>query len=203
MEELIRFTESESSIYHKESINLHKSIIKSYKNKQLDIIKEYIYSYDEDFFYDFTEFFIIPFLKSHGYLVNADIKKIATNLQSWAGSHYYASINKSKDFVVTYVNEVERGDEYEWFLYCIPFDELNKACEEWAEEDFLDDSDCGNSQRSDFHTFLWQHIDLYASKSHHIWLEQNYDSDEEDDYVYRHNDGPQVYEKRKHNSELY
>lgn len=204
MEELFKFSEPDTQELYAPVLGLDKSIRESKERAKRESMKQYIHRFDESFFTDFVRYFITPFLKKHGYRTYSEEKVIVRNLKWWCAAHYYVSQNKSKALHVNYVSERERGEDYDWFLYCVPLDELSKELKYWIEDDFFDDSECGHAQRTEFHTFLWENIDLMNSESHLEWLEFTEDHEEEDDTNQRSsNDTYALYEKRKHKNELY
>jgi hypothetical protein len=120
----------------------------------------------------FVEEGLLPFLKQYGYSVGFSKKEVINYCKSWAFGHVQLALNKSKFLELSFLQTKNTGgsDEYDWYTYTIPSEDWLEFTEYWSELEFFDDTDAGESQKTDFPMFVWHILYLEGSKAHEEYL---------------------------------
>ena len=141
-------------------------------NGRQELYKEWITGLPYRWIDNFVEYGLIPFLNKRGYTVGRDIPTCIAYCKEWAFCHIllsrYGSRYKKRVFDTCF--HYGGNDEYEWYQHSISVEEWFQLCSNWANTDFLDSSDPGQSQVYDLSTFVWNMIDLENSATHTKWL---------------------------------
>lgn len=126
-----------------------------------------------------------PFLAKYGYSLNESWNQLEQYCAEWAFSHVRMQRAKHLDIQRTFMKQFHEGGEEEsdWFSFTIPYEDWETLAKDWMCPEFLDDSDVGLNQRLDLSMFVWNLVDLYASKRHFEWV-QFIESSEDDDIHY-------------------
>jgi hypothetical protein len=140
---------------------------------------------------DFVTCGLIPFLQSHGYRIGYSHSKIVAYCMNWGFAHVQAK-GISPSATVRCMQTYHAGGEAEldWYLFHISYDDWCELFNEWHTSQFLDDSDAGSAQQADFPFFVWNLLDLSASRMHTKFLQAMYDEypDEEEFGFFQAND---------------
>ena len=150
--------------------------------------KEWREQYDLYYFNNLIKDYIVPFLASHGYILNNSLittKRIEAYLWAHTWTQKYESQKE-----VTYGPTEHNGseDDYHWFLEIIDTFAWSTIFDSIEENGIFDDSFEGQMQRSDFSLFIWKQINLENSKSYiktssmrECYKDDDYDSDKVDE----------------------
>ncbi len=141
--------------------------------------------YPRGYFAQFIREGLIPFVKSHGYHINHDFPTLVNHFTEWMWSHKKVALIKEKyhrEYHIHYKNGNNHGyqDDYIWFCSAFPSDELCALLEPWSKTEFFDQSIVGQAQELDFLNFLWNNVDLHASKAHQPFYEMQDEHEDED-----------------------
>lgn len=148
--------------------NLYNALLeKEVENKR----NRWFQRYPVGYFVQFVRDGLIPFVKRHGYHLNHDFPSLVKHFTSWIWSHKKVLLIKekyNKEYYIHYQTENNHGgqEDYVWFCSMFPSDEISAFCQMWSKTEFLDNSLVGQAQEGDLLNFLWNHIDLHASKAH-------------------------------------
>jgi len=127
------------------------------------------------------------FLKRYGYVIHTT-ERVKLRLIAWAWSHVFISCSSPEKGVKLKSPEIlHNGDSEEFDYYChmIDYEEWETFMDKWQIFQWLDDSDAGFLQRSDFQYFVWSLLNLSNSPSHHRWCDiMDYQSDDSDKDVH-------------------
>lgn len=139
---------------------------------------DWLQTFPANFFTNFMEDGLKPFLKYHGYELGFSVEKRASYCMRWAYSY-----SKNPGEEVEFTKWMHTGilEDYEWYLYKIPQEKWNEFMNNWMTLHFLDDSDIGHKQRNDMVRFIWQCIDLSNSRQYNNFLDFMYENDETDE----------------------
>jgi len=135
---------------------------------------EWISNIPEGYFVQFCTNGLFPFLKSYGYTISDSLDIVVCRLDEWAFSHVLLTTSGGirKERIFTKCNHSGGEEERHHYDYCISVEDWSNFSERWAIDRFLDlESDAGASQHVDLASFVWQLIDLHASKAHHTWVQ--------------------------------
>ncbi len=163
-----------------------KSIYNVLLEKEVDNMRDHWFRrYPRGYFAQFVREGLIPFVKRHGYHINHDFPTVVKHFTSWIWSHKKVVLIQEKyhrNYYIHYKNGNNHGyqDDYVWFCSAFPSDELSSFCQQWRKTEFFDESVVGQAQEMDFLNFLWNHIDLHASKAHQIFYEMQEENEEEE-----------------------
>ena len=147
--------------------------------------KHWFQRYPVGYFVRFVRDGLIPFVKSHGYHINHEFPTLVKHFTSWIWSHKKLSFIKEKYDKTYYmhyqsVNNHGTQDDYVWFCSMFPSDEVSIFCQTWCKTEFLDNSVVGQAQEIDLLNFIWNHIDLHASKAHADFYVMQEENDEDE-----------------------
>jgi hypothetical protein len=153
-----------------------------------ELYEEWISELPDNWIFHFVTYGLVPFLRSHGYILWYDTKQIITLCKEWAFCHillkrygsYYKNIN--------FKEYVHNGgpEELDWYHYKIPTEDWFTLCSKWSNTDFLDESDPGYSQQLDLSNFVWHLLSLDTSPSHIEWIQINTTFEHQYDDPYGH-----------------
>ena len=150
-----------------------------YKKEEEYKFNTWISEFPTNYFKQFVEDGVKPFLKKYGYVLGFSESKLISYYIRWAYSY-----SKYPGEIVEFTKWAHSGlmDDYEWYLYKISQDDWNIFMKEWEIEGFLDNSDIGYKQQNDLVTFIWQCIDLNNSKEYYRYLELFGDNEDIEEY---------------------
>lgn len=133
----------------------------------------------------FVEEGLRPLLKRNGYHVALIPQTLAKACKEWAFAHVRIQQKGSDMFDRFFMKCVHYGgeEEFDWYMYNLPFEKWDDLCQEWAAPEFLDDSDAGYAQMIDLAQFAWQTIHLDTSPSHIYWKKTIEQADQDEDYT--------------------
>lgn len=151
---------------------------RSINQKRVDWIK----GLGNNWISDFVTCGLIPFLESHGYRLGYSHSKIVAYCMNWGFAHIQAK-QLSPSATVRCMQTYHAGGEAEldWYLFHISFEDWSQLFDEWHTSYFLDDSDAGSAQRTDFPCFVWNLIDLASSHMHTKFLQAMYEEYPDED----------------------
>jgi hypothetical protein len=155
------------------------------KNKQLEYLN-WIQNFDKDFFYDFVELGLIPFLNRYGYSISLQTQTLVQFLKEWAFAFVYTQHHKSFQLYRNYTYCFHNGgmEDFDYFTFKISPDDWEDFLHQWRHTEFMDDSEAGFEQKSEFYMFAWRIIDLFSSKTYikYSQLQDEYDDLYDDNY---------------------
>lgn len=165
---------------------IRKSIYNILLEKEVENMRGHWFErYPKGYFARFVREGLIPFVKSRGYHINHDYPSLVKHFTSWIWSHKKVALIQQKyhrEYHIHYKNGNNHGyhEDYVWFCSAFPSDEISVFCQEWCKTEFLDQSPVGQAQELDLLNFLWNHIDLHASKAHQTFYEMQEENDEDE-----------------------
>jgi hypothetical protein len=141
--------------------------------KEETLYKEWISEIPRNWIQHFIKNGLIPFLNKYGYVIAYDVPTVCSFFKEWAFIHVLMKHCRNTYTSRTFLQCAHNGgsDEKDWYMFLIPSDGWFDLSKEWASNEFLDDSEAGQSQQYDLCEFVWNMIHLSSSKSHMKWLQ--------------------------------
>jgi len=133
---------------------------------------------------------IYSFLKKNGYVLvyNMDEDIMAKNLEEFCWSHEWVT-NYEPTKNIIYPRQIHDGieDDYDWFCLKIHLDDWENLFSYIKDDGFFDDSRSGTSMKYSLPYYLWQKMNLLASKTYRKYAtirdnSNDWDDNEQHDY---------------------
>ena len=150
-----------------------------YKKYQIYKYNNWLSEFPRDFFTQFVENGLRPFLKKYGYVLGFSESKLISYCKLWAYSYTKYS---GEEMEFTKWANSGTDEDCEWYIYKISQDTWNDFMKSWEVTGFLDDSDIGHVQRNQLVMFIWQCIDLNNSPEYYRFLDIMGDNEDADEY---------------------
>jgi hypothetical protein len=156
-------------------------VILQYKKNKNSEYLNWLNNFDTHFFSDFVQEGLIPFLNKYGYSVSLHTNTVIKFLKEWSFAIVYTQTHKSFCLNREYTYCFHNGgmEDFDHFTFKISPDDWEDFLDAWRHTEFMDDSEAGFEQKSEFYMFAWRIIDLYNSKVYFKYLQLQ---DTEDDY---------------------